>query len=129
LTCHLWEKTGTRLPNSTYTYQSHYSYFLLLILHLSCTNKHNCNVYPICIQLDVTYLMFYLKQISMFRAFLAHHQAFLYCLISHSLWQTNVWSCGLVSGSWFLFRQCHGRTDHTRLTTGHQTTQPHICLP
>jgi hypothetical protein len=28
----------------------------------------------------------------MFRAFLAHHQEFLYCLVSRSLWQTNVWS-------------------------------------
>ena len=29
------------LPNNTYTYQSSYTYFLLLLLNLGCTNKHS----------------------------------------------------------------------------------------
>jgi hypothetical protein len=44
-------------------------------------------------------MLFYLKHLYMFRVFLAHHQEILYCLVSRSLWQTKVWSCGIVSGS------------------------------
>jgi hypothetical protein len=55
----------------------------------------------VCVQLDVTLiLLFYLKHLYMFRAFLAHHQQILYCLIRRSLWQTKVWSCGMVSGGY-----------------------------
>jgi len=28
------------LPNNSHTYQSSHSYFLLLLLHLGCTNSH-----------------------------------------------------------------------------------------
>jgi hypothetical protein len=48
------------------------------------------NIY-ICVQLDVTLiLLFYLKHLYMFWAFLAHHQEILYCLVSRSLWQTVI---------------------------------------
>jgi hypothetical protein len=36
----------------------------------------------------------------MFRAFLAHHQEILYCLVNRSLSQTKVWSCGMVSSNY-----------------------------
>jgi hypothetical protein len=43
------------------------------------------------VQLDVTLiLLFYIKQLYMFRALLAHHQEILYCLVSRSLWQTVI---------------------------------------
>jgi hypothetical protein len=43
-------------------------------------NVKTIKIIYIGVQLDVTYL-FYLKQLYMFRAFLAHHQEFLYCLV------------------------------------------------
>jgi hypothetical protein len=47
----------------------------------------------VCVQLDITLiLLFYLKHLYMFRAFLAHHQEILYCLVSRSLWQTVIQS-------------------------------------
>jgi len=37
------------LPNNTYTYQSPYSYFLLLHLHFGCTHNHrNIPLYICC---------------------------------------------------------------------------------
>jgi hypothetical protein len=47
----------------------------------------------ICVQLDVTLiLLFYLKHFYVFRAFLAHHQEILYCLVSRSLCQNVIQS-------------------------------------
>jgi hypothetical protein len=69
----------------------------------------------------------------MFRAFLAHHQEFLHCMVSRSLWKM----CGCVV-VWFGVRWLvwvstqtvlwEDGPHHTRhRIPKHRTTQPHIC--